>query len=231
MRMHPMLEHLSLVATKSSRPPARSLSEDAYERLEELIVTLELPPGSLVTEQELVQRLGLGRTPVREALLRLSAEHLVEVIPRRGLRIPPIDVRKQLRLVETRRVLEALVASQAAARANRAERAAFTSLAHAFRNEGQKSYRHFLKIDRQFNKAVAAACDNEFAVGALQSLHGLSRRFWHYYSGHEDDLPDVAGMHADIAEAIAAGDAKAVSRSVKAHMDYIQAFTKMMLKD
>ncbi|MCB9962074.1 MAG: GntR family transcriptional regulator [Hyphomonas sp.] len=210
---------------------ARPLSEDAYERLEEMIVTMELAPGALVTEQELAQRLGLGRTPVREAVLRLSAEYLIEVMPRRGLRIPPIDVRQQLRLVETRRVLETLVASQAAERATRAERAAFQTLAKAFRNEGCKSYRRFLRIDHQFNIAVAQACDNEFAVGALQSLHGLSRRFWHYYSGHEEDLTEVADMHACIADAIAAGDTREVAKGVKRHMDYIHAFTRAMLKD
>ena len=221
-----------MVAPESTpMPHARPLSEDAYEQLEELIVTMELAPGTIVTEQELAKRIGLGRTPVREAVLRLSTEHLIEIMPRRGLRIAPIDIRQQLRLVETRRVLEILVASQAAARANRQERAAFQSLAAAFRKDGRKTYRRFLKIDQKFNLAVAAACDNEFAVTALQSLHGLSRRFWHYYAGHEADLALVAEMHANIADAIAAGDTNHVEKRVTAHMDYIQAFTLAMLGD
>lgn len=212
-------------------PHPRPLSEDAYEQLEELIVTMELAPGTLVTEQELAQRVGLGRTPVREAVLRLSAEYLIEIMPRRGLRIAPIDIRQQLRLVETRRALEMLVASQAAERASRQDRAAFRSLAKAFRNDGRKSYRRFLKIDQKFNRAVAAACDNEFAVDAIQSLHGLSRRFWHYYAGHEDDLGRVSEMHAEVADAIAEGGARRVVKGVTAHMDYIQTFTLAMLKD
>ncbi|MCA8892763.1 GntR family transcriptional regulator [Hyphomonas sp.] len=215
----------SIPARQHSRP----LSEDAYEQLEELIVTMELAPGTLVTEQELAQRTGLGRTPVREAVLRLSNEYLIEIMPRRGLRIAPIDVRQQIRLVETRRALETLVASQAALRANRQERAAFQSLANAFRKDGRKTYRRFLKIDQKFNLAVAAACDNEFAVNALQSLHGLSRRFWHYYAGHEEDLTLVADMHASIADAIAVGDTNKVGKGVTAHMDYIQGFTLEML--
>jgi len=210
-------------------PQTRPLSEDAYEQLEELIVTMELAPGTLVTEQELAQRIGLGRTPVREAILRLSSEYLIEIMPRRGLRIAPIDIRQQLRLVETRRVLEVLVASQAAERANHQERAAFQSLATTFRKDGRKSYRRFLKIDQKFNMAVAAACDNEFAVNTLQSLHGLSRRFWHYYAGHEEDLALVCDMHADVAGAIAAGNTERVEKGVTAHMDYIQNFTLAML--
>jgi DNA-binding GntR family transcriptional regulator len=215
----------------SPMPQTRPLSDDAYEQLEELIVTMELAPGTLVTEQELAHRVGLGRTPVREAVLRLSKEYLIEIMPRRGLRIAPIDIRRQLRLVETRRALEVLVANHAAERANRQERAVFQSLAKAFRNDGRKSYRSFLKIDQKFNMAVSAACDNEFAVNALESLHGLSRRFWHYYAGHEDDLGLVAEMHAEVAEAIAVGDTERVAEGVTAHMDYIQAFTRAMLKD
>nr|WP_321360370.1 GntR family transcriptional regulator [uncultured Hyphomonas sp.] len=212
-------------------PHARPLSEDAYEQLEELIVTMVLAPGMLVSEQELAQRVGLGRTPVREAVLRLSAEYLIEIMPRRGLRIAPIDIRQQLRLVETRRALEMLVASQAAERASRQDRAAFQALAKSFRNDGRKSYRRFLKIDQKFNSAVAAACDNEFAVDAIQSLHGLSRRFWHYYAGHDDDLGRVSEMHAEVADAIAEGDVRRVGKGVTVHMDYIQAFTLAMLKD
>ena len=64
---------------------ARSLADQAYYRIRELIVTLELPPGSLVSERELMERLGVGRTPVREALRTLARERLVDVYPRRGM--------------------------------------------------------------------------------------------------------------------------------------------------
>src|SRR6188472_2376900 len=83
------------------RPPSQS--DQAYEQLEELIVTLQLPPGSDVTEAKLVERLGIGRTPVREALQRLARENLVVALPQRGYLVSHIDVRTQLRLLETRR--------------------------------------------------------------------------------------------------------------------------------
>ena len=208
---------------------AESQSELAYRALETLIVTMKLAPSELVTEQSLANLIGMGRTPVREAIQRLASEHLIEVIPRRGLRIPPIDLRRQSRLLELRKVLEDLVASQAAKRANRAARDEMRQLAYAFRNEGSGDYDAFLSIDHAFNQAVASMCDNEFAIGALQKLHGLSRRFWHYYSGHEEDLAEVADIHANIAEAIADGDPKAASAAVRVHMQYIQRFTLTIL--
>lgn len=207
-----------------------SLTEVAYRRLEELIVTLELRPGLAVSEKILVERLNLGRTPVREALHRLASEGLVEIMPRRGMRIAPIDLRKQVRLLETRRVLEALVARSAAVRASPEERRTLTKLADAFLTEGAVDYRRFLKIDHSFNLAVADAADNEFAVAALGQLHGLSRRFWHYYSGHEADLPHVAQIHARIAKAISEGNPDKADTAVSAHMDYIFTFTRAILE-
>ena len=83
-----------------------SLTEQAYRALEELITTLALPPGTVLGEQSLAQRLQIGRTPIREALQRLARDGLVVVLPRRGILVSEINIRTQLRLLETRRVLE-----------------------------------------------------------------------------------------------------------------------------
>src|SRR5262249_6438376 len=85
---------------------ARSPADQAYSRIRELIVTLELAPGSLVSERELMERLGVGRTPVREALRALARERLVEVYPRRGMFVSSVDVRDLAGLSEVRNALE-----------------------------------------------------------------------------------------------------------------------------
>lgn len=211
--------------------PRRSRAMDAYLRLEEMIITMELEPGSLISETELARKLDLGRTPIREALQRLAAEHLVDVMPHRGIRVSPIDVRKQMRLLEVRRELERLVASRAARRASPEQRQHLRKLAEAFETDGTADYHAFLIIDRDFNTALSEASDNAFAVAALQSLHGLSRRFWHYYKRHEEDLPTVTALHARIAWAVAAGNESEAAAAVEAHMDYIQAFTLSLLQD
>ena len=83
---------------------AQTLSAKAYEIIEELIATVELPPGTIFSEGELAARIGIGRTPLREALLRLSREHLIERMPRRGVRVTDINLTDQLALLEVRRV-------------------------------------------------------------------------------------------------------------------------------
>ena len=74
---------------------------------------LELTPGSAVSEAMLSARLGIGRTPIREALQRLARERLVRILPRRGVIVSEIDVKSQLRLLEVRREIERLMARAA----------------------------------------------------------------------------------------------------------------------
>lgn len=211
----------------------RSLSktETAYRLLEEQIVTMELAPGALLSESELSLQLGLGRTPVREALQRLASEHLVEIMPRRGIRVAPVDVGKQLRLLEVRRLLEEHGAAMAARRGDTATRTRLEEIATAMEAAGgEGDYMSFLRLDREFDELLERAADNEYAAAMLRQLHGLSRRFWHYYYRHEDDLPEVARMHAEVARAVARGDEAAARNACRAHMDYIQDFTRAVLE-
>ena len=94
----------------------------AYDAIETLIATLQLEPGSPVVEAEIAERTGLGRTPVREALLRMTSVGLIDQQPRRGLLVSSIDLADHLDVVQTRRVLETLIASCSARRATAAER-------------------------------------------------------------------------------------------------------------
>jgi DNA-binding GntR family transcriptional regulator len=105
---------------QASRP---GLAEQARARLEEMIVSLELAPGSIWSEAQLSANLGIGRTPVREALQRLAADHLVRILPRHGAQITEINVVEQLLLLELRRELDRIIARQAARRSTAQERA------------------------------------------------------------------------------------------------------------
>ena len=82
-----------------------SLAEQAYRLLEEQLVTLKLAPGELISEKDLMDRAGIGRTPVREAIQRLSVEGLLQVIPRKGLMITPLRRSDLSQIIEARRVL------------------------------------------------------------------------------------------------------------------------------
>jgi DNA-binding GntR family transcriptional regulator len=91
-----------------------TLTDRAYRLIEELIVTLALPPETILSEQSLAQRLAIGRTPIREALQRLARDGLVVILPRRGILVSQINLKTQMRLLEVRRELERLMARGAA---------------------------------------------------------------------------------------------------------------------
>ena len=208
-------------------PSAQSLTDRAYAELEEMIVTLKLAPGTGVSEAELSNHLGIGRTPIREALQRLARERLVVILPRRGIIVSDINVGRQLRLHEVRRELERLIARTAARRATREQRARFRELARLF----EKSARvnddiTFMRTDREFNLLCSSAAHNEFAAGAMSLMHGLSRRFWYIHYQEAADMPLTAKLHADIARAIAAKDEERAADASDKLLDAIEKFTR-----
>jgi DNA-binding GntR family transcriptional regulator len=192
-----------------------------------MIVTLKLAPGAAVSEAELSQSLGIGRTPIREALQRLARESLVAIIPRRGIIVSEINVTKQLKLLEVRRELERMIARSAARRATDGERARLKELAGRF----EKSARvnddvTFMRTDREFNTLCSAASHNEFAALAMGLMHSLSRRFWYIHYRQAADMPLTAKLHADIARAIAAGDEARAAKASDKLLDAIEKFTR-----
>lgn len=210
----------------SLKQAIESKSGQAYRLLEEMIVTMEFEPGSVLSEARLVERLGVGRTPVREALQRLAAEGLVEIMPRRGIRITHIDIRQQLRVLEVRRAVEGLSVRLCTRRAGHGVRDRLRRIADdAVVAAEREDYKAFLHLDRELNELIADAADNEFCARMLQQIHGLSRRFWHKHHLRADDLASVAEMHAAIARAIASGDEDEAADACRVHMDYIQSFT------
>lgn len=207
--------------------PSASLTAVAYSALEEMIVRLELAPGTTVTEQQLCGLLGIGRTPIREALHRLVHQGLVKVLPRKGILISPIDPRAQLRLLAVRREVERLVARSAATAATGEEKHRFLELAEAFERSGRSGDDvGFLRTDREFNEQCLASARNEFASAAMETLQPLARRFWFHHYRQAADLPESARLHAAVARAIGEGRPDAAAAALDALLDVIEAFTR-----
>jgi DNA-binding GntR family transcriptional regulator len=215
---------------RGQRVPRESLAEQAYAQIEEAIVTLVIAPGATVSELSLSEMTGIGRTPIREAIQRLAREHLILVLPQRGLLIPEIDVQKQLKLLRTRREVERLVCRNAAKNATREEREVFVQLALEF-EEASKSNDDvsFIRLDREFNELCLIAARNEFAEGAMRLMHGLSRRYWYSHFKEAADLPQMARLHGAVANAIGSGDVDGAGQGLDTLLDYIEGFTRSSL--
>jgi len=227
---HPEL-HLSdaerISGAEVRKDSDRSLTGRAYVALEEMICTLRLEPGEVLSEGVLSETLGIGRTPVREALQRLAREGLVTVLPRRGVLVSEFNVKKQLRMLEVRRELERLMARSAASRATREERERFEAIARDMHESAEAGDDiRFMRLDHEFNVLVSQATRNEFASEAISLMAGLSRRFWFMHHRQAGDLTTIARLHADIANAIAAGDETTAAAASDALLEYIEQITR-----
>jgi DNA-binding GntR family transcriptional regulator len=226
------MQHDSRVTVEGDGPvddasSSASLTERAYRQLEELIVTLALPPKMVLSEQLLSERLKIGRTPVREALQQLARDGLVVILPRRGVLVSDINVRTQLRLLELRREVERLMARVAAERATPAEAAMFRQLATDMRQAaGAADDIAFMRLDRELNSLISEAARNEFATRSMGLMHGLSRRFWYQHYREAADLPLAATLHAALADAIGGRDSAAAAQASDALISYIESFAR-----
>lgn len=209
---------------------SESLVETAYRTLEEYFVTLKLPPGSVWSEDALSELVGIGRTPVREAVLRMAADGLVNVIRRAGTVISQVSISDQLTVLETRRELERLVSTRAARRANDDEREGLLKMANRFVAIGDggdvKAY-----IEHQFKtkRYVAQCARNPYATRALSPLLTLSQRFYFTYHRDLNNLPVVSKAHAELVRAIASGDEAAAAECSVAVSNVAEAFTRELL--
>lgn len=209
------------------RAKGMSLSEQAYNRLEEDIVTLKLAPGEVLSEIALSESMNIGRTPIREALQRLAREGLVLILPRKGILVSELNPGKQLLLLEVRRELERLLARTGALRASDAERRQLQEIADGMDKAAKnKDDIEFMRLDLMMNDLVAEAAHNEFTNRAIDLMHGLARRFWYSHYKEAADLPLMARLHANMARQIAAGDADKAGKASDELIDYVESFTR-----
>lgn len=206
-----------------------SLSEKAYSLVEELIVTLVLPPGHVFSEGELSQQINIGRTPLREALQRLAAERLVKALPRKGMMVAEINITDQLAMLETRRVLDQLVVSRAARRATMEQCEQLKSIQHDMEiAAASDDITSFMRLDRACDAVLEAASRNPYAAQALTSLHAHCRRFWYQYQ-HEGDILKSALLHTQMISSVVSRDETQAAEHADEIINYLEQFTRAAL--
>ncbi len=201
-----------MTAAAASIGPDSSLAGRAYRSLEERLVTLELAPGAMILERELAEAIGIGRTPVREAIQKLAGHGILRVLPRKGLMVAPLR-RSELRaVIEARRVMERLLVVKAAERADSDQRNALEVLAAHLDTAGE-DVGVFFRLDRRLDELLESACANHFLVQAMAPLHIHCRRLW-YLQHRNLDPGRAAWLHAGLARAVGAGDGSGAVRAL-----------------
>jgi DNA-binding GntR family transcriptional regulator len=201
------------------------LADQAYIALRGLIVSLELAPGAVIDERALIERLGIGRTPIREALRRLAHEQLVEVFPRRGMFVTNVDVRDLARISEVREALEPEAARLAAERATDEERDALAELGDSI-----KSGADLMDLDERIHRAIYAAAHNHLLEKTLGEYYVLAHRIWMIALDRNEALEEAVEAHRNLVLAIVTGSGDRAADLMRAHVrDFEQAMHRVLV--
>lgn len=207
-------------APDESELNGRSYAEYATDVLRDRLIVLDIRPGTPLNDEQIGRELGIGRTPVREALKRLEAEHLVAMFPRRGTFASPVDFTDLAPITEIRAQLEPLAASRAARVASATTREQLAALADTISHIDLATSTPvtLMRYDLEVHRSIYAASGSRHLQEDLLKYDNLATRIWCLVI---DRLPDVASHvdeHVALLQAIAAGDADAAAAIAREHV-------------
>jgi DNA-binding GntR family transcriptional regulator len=212
-------------------PPATaSLADRAYHAIREMIVSLDLRPGAVIDERRLMQQLGIGRTPIREALRTLAQERLVEVYPRRGMFVTSVEIRDLASLAEVRSVLESSAARLAAERATDEDRDTVAALLDELERHEELDQRELMALDERIHRQVYRAAHNQFLEASLEQYYVLALRIWYLALDQARELEQAVLDHREILEAIRDGDPDRAEQAMRRHVvEFEEAMRRVLI--
>ncbi|NEB78318.1 GntR family transcriptional regulator [Streptomyces sp. SID14478] len=217
------------VTTSPAAPaPAKSLAEQAYEAVRDLIITLEIRPGAPISADDLMSRLGLGRTPVHQALKRLESESLVAVFPRRGTFATDVNITDLALVTEVRLQLEGRAAHSAAQRRTGAELEELRELLRTF-DSADVTDHGLMALDTEVHRTIYRCAHNKYLEATLEQYYNLQLRIWYLFL---DRLPHVAehiAGHRTLIEAIIEGAADRAQQIALEHVSGFEAEIRSVL--
>ena len=186
--------------------PGGLIAERAYLELRDRIVTLRLAPGTVLREDALMADLGIGRTPLREAVKRLALENLVAVQPRRGTFVTEVDAADIMHITEVRAELEGYAAELAARRMDKAARAEARALLEELERPGSRledeDQDALIRVDQRIHRLTWEASRNPFLVETLERYFSLSLRIWYLVLDRVPGLGHAVHDQVDLLEAL-----------------------------
>jgi DNA-binding GntR family transcriptional regulator len=216
-------------ALEPVEPDGASLADRAYSAMRDMIVTLELPPGAVLHEAKLMEQLGMGRTPIREAVRMLAQENLVEVFPRRGVFVTTVDIGDLASLAEVREALEGYAARLAAERATADDQRELSSLIDECRRKGDLDRRGLIDLDRRIHSCVYRCTHNRFLAATLDEYYVLALRIWFLALERVERLDQAVSEHREVLAAIRDRDAERAEQAMRRHVQHFEQAIRRVL--
>ena len=196
-----------------------SLADAAYQNIKRKIITLEYRPGQYLNEVQVCKSLGIGRTPVHQALHRLMVEGLVEIIPRKGLIVRPNSLNEVLALLEARWLIEPYCAGLAVSRADPQNVDILKGIMEKAEKAAHKGdTQTFMELDVLFHATLARVAGNAILEDTLKGLHDRATRIWYLHIWQKNDMLLTFKEHYAVFEGIARGDKEAAASAMQQHL-------------
>jgi DNA-binding GntR family transcriptional regulator len=195
-------------------------AEKAYSQIKKKIIRTKMPPGSVISEAQLMEELALGRTPVREAIKQLQADDLVIITPRKGMYVAEIAVTDLTQIFEVRIELESVAARLATQRITREQQ---------FKQADISDKEELIAIDHAFHSQIVEAAHNKFLSKELEYYYNLSLRIWYLAINFAQPEDINVNAHVETIEAIQAGDAQLAGQRMKTHIEEFHQTIKKYL--
>jgi len=196
-----------------------SLNEQAYRRFKQALVTLSYKPGEYLNTAQVMNDLAMGRTPINQAIHRLSNEGLLQIIPRKGVMVSPLSVDDALELIEVRLANEMLCMRLASSRISAQDIASLEAINQQIEVATQQRDRDgMMLLDNQFHQQLAKIAGNKMLMDILSVLHAQAQRFWASSLSKEGHMQEVIEEHRAIINALAAQDAQAAADAAEVHI-------------
>jgi DNA-binding GntR family transcriptional regulator len=208
----------NVIALPNAGP--QSLRDAAYEAIKHRIITCQFKPGEYINEAYVSAALGIGRTPVHQAIDRLMLEGMLSVLPRKGVIVKPASLDEIIQIIEVRLLNETYCARLAADRANRDEIKHLTDVLSRGRQWiAARNIEQLMLLDKEFHSVLARASKSAVLGDILLKLHERSLRFWFLSLNKPGHHESVHRQHEDILAAIKDRDTKGAEQAMKAHID------------
>jgi DNA-binding GntR family transcriptional regulator len=206
-------------------PPGKAssgaaLRELAYAEIKRRIISCEFRPGEAINEAQVGALLGLGRTPVHQALHRLESDGLVTILPRKGVLVAPLSLNDVLDMIEVRLSNELLCVTLAAERAHASDIQAMRDIVQrsAILLE-QRDINGLMALDLKFHTAISAASRNRVLAELLRGLHEKQARFWFLSLQDPVHLANVYEEHMAVLDALERRDIPGAREAIRTHID------------
>jgi DNA-binding GntR family transcriptional regulator len=212
-------------------PPDTSMADRAYYTLRDKLVSLLIPPGSLIRENALMAELKMSRTPIREALLRLAREGLIETLPRRGTFVTDVNVGDIGQIYEMRRELEVIAAGWAAERARPRDHPRIDFLLNELKTvpEGEENdARNLVDIDQRAHQLIWDLSGNRLIPELLSAYYYLAIRIWFVASVRVTMKEPVSGL-PEVLRAVKRYDVESAKKYARRHSELAESTIRSAL--